>query len=382
MSGPRDELPEDTHEELFEDAPCGYLTTRLDGTIVRVNRTLEALTGYSRTELLGQRAFQDLLTVGGRIYHETHYAPLLQMQGSVREIAVDLVRADGTTMPALINSVLRHDAAGAPRAIRTTVFDATDRRSYERELVRSRNREHEIGRQLQRGLLGGVLPGDPSLDLAVEYRPAVAGLEVGGDWYDAFWLGDRQIAVVVGDVVGRGIDAATTMGQLRSAVRALAATGLEPGALLEALDGYARRHAVGEMTTLSYATLDLDTGALAVACAGHPPPAIAEPGQAPAFVWGGRSTPLDATGEAVPRSQTERSIAPGSTLVLFSDGLIERVDRPLQTGLDTLLAELDRRRAQRAAALARGLTVAMLAGRTSSDDVCTVALRWTPAPTV
>jgi serine/threonine-protein kinase RsbW len=136
------------------------------------------------------------------------------------------------------------------------------------------------------------------------------------------------------------------------------------------------------MMTLSYVTLDLDTGALAVACAGHPPPAIAEPGQAPAFVWGGRSTPLDATGEAGPRSQTERSIAPGSTLVLFSDGLIERVDRPLQDGLDTLLAELDRRREQRDAALARGLTVAMLAGRRSSDDVCTVALRWTPAPTL
>ncbi|HEV7751839.1 MAG TPA: SpoIIE family protein phosphatase [Baekduia sp.] len=380
MSVPGDDLPEDSPEELFEDAPCGYLTTRLDGTIVRVNRTLEALTGYARDELLGQRSFQDLLTVGARIYHETHYAPLLRMQGTVREIAVDLVRADGTTMPALINSVLRHDAQGAPQAIRTTVFDATDRRSYERELVRSRDREQEIARQLQRGLLGGDLPVDASLDLAIEYRPAVAGLEVGGDWYDAFWLADRQIAVVVGDVVGRGIDAATTMGQLRSGVRALAGTGLGPGALLEALDGYARRHDVGQMTTLSYVTLDLDTGALAVACAGHPPPAIAEPGQGPAFVWGGRSTPLDAALDAGLRAQAERSIAAGSTLVLFSDGLIERVDRPLQTGLDVLLTEIDRHREQPAAALAREVTSAMLAGRTTSDDVCTVALRWTPAP--
>jgi phosphoserine phosphatase RsbU/P len=380
VSADRDELPEDSPEELFEDAPCGYLTTRLDGTIVRVNRTLETLTGYARAELLGQRSFQDLLTVGGRIYHETHYAPLLRMQGTVREIAVDLVRADGTTMPALINSVLRHDEQGAPQAIRTTVFDATDRRGYERELVRARDREHQIARQLQHGLLSGDLPRDPALDLAVEYRPAVAGLEVGGDWYDAFWLGDRQIAVVVGDVVGRGIDAATTMGQLRSAVRALAATVLGPAALLEALDGYARRHAVGEMTTLSYVTLDLDTGALAIASAGHPPAAVAEPGQPPAFLWGGRSTPLAAAPDALPRTQAEASIAPGSILVLFSDGLIERMDRPLQTGLDALLAEIDRRREQPAAALAPDVTGAMLAGRTTSDDVCTVALRWRPAP--
>jgi sigma-B regulation protein RsbU (phosphoserine phosphatase) len=378
VSADGDELLEESAEELFEDAPCGYLTTRLDGTIVKVNRTLEALTGFGRGELVGQRRFQDLLTVGDRIYHETHYAPLLRMQGHVREIAVDLVRADGTTVPTLLNSVLRHDAAGAPRAIRTTVFEATDRRSYERELVRARDREHEIAGQLQRGLLGGELPEDPALDLGIAYLPAVAGLEVGGDWYDAFRLGDRAVALVVGDVVGRGIDAATTMGQLRSAVRALAATGLEPGALLEALDGYARRHAIGEMTTLNYARLDLETGELTIASAGHLPAALAEPGRAPAFLSGGRSAPLDATLELRRRPEQHVALVPGSTLLLFTDGLIERVDRPLQTGLDGLLVELDRRRDRPAAELADDLTRTMLVGRRTSDDVCLVALRWAP----
>jgi len=127
-------LLEDSAQELFEDAPCGYLTTRLDGTIVKVNRTFETWTGRAREDLLDRVRFQELLSAGGRIYHETHYAPLLRMQGSVREIAVDIIRADGTLLPALINSVLRVDDDGRPRVIRTTVFDATDRRRYEEEL--------------------------------------------------------------------------------------------------------------------------------------------------------------------------------------------------------------------------------------------------------
>jgi sigma-B regulation protein RsbU (phosphoserine phosphatase) len=378
MSGHGD-LPEGSAEELFEDAPCGYLTTRMDGTIIRVNRTLEALTGFARADLLERRRFQDLLTAGGRIYHETHCAPLLQLQGTVREIAVDLLRADGTVLPALVNSVLRRGADGTPRAIRTTVFAATDRRAYERELVRARDREHEIAAQLQRGLLGGELPADAALDLAVDYRPAVAGIEVGGDWYDAFWLNDREVAVVVGDVVGRGIEAATTMGQLRSAVRALASTGLAPGPLLEALDGYVRRHGVGQMTTVAYASLSLDTGTLRTASAGHLPSAIAAPGEPPSFVWSGRSTPLDATLDPGPRGDAALTLAPGAAVLLFTDGLVERADRPLEAGLDAVLGELDTRRDAPAAALARGLTDAMLAGHSSGDDVCTVALRWTPA---
>jgi len=80
-------------EDLFENAPCGYLSTAPDGTLLRVNATFLRWTGYSREELLGVRRFQDLLSVGGRIYHETHYAPMLRMQGMVREIAVDVVTA-------------------------------------------------------------------------------------------------------------------------------------------------------------------------------------------------------------------------------------------------------------------------------------------------
>ena len=125
---------DDSAEELFEDAPCGYLTTRPDGVILKVNRTFERLTGLAREQLVGQRRFQDLLAPGGRIYHETHYAPLLHMQGSVREIATELIRADGTRLPALISSTVRRDSTGQPDLIRTIVFEAADRRRFEQEL--------------------------------------------------------------------------------------------------------------------------------------------------------------------------------------------------------------------------------------------------------
>jgi len=371
----RDEVIRDSPEELFENAPCGYLTTAMDGTIVQVNRTLETLIGSEREALVGRR-FPELLTVGGRIYYETHYAPLLQMQGWVREIAVDIVRADGAKLPALVNSVLQRDADGQPLSIRTVVFEATDRRRYEQQLLQARDREHAVAAELQRGLLSGGLPQDPALELAVSYRPAVAGLDVGGDWYDAFWLGERRIGVVVGDVVGRGIVAAATMGQLRSAVRALASTGLSPGPLLDALDGYARRHEVGQMTTLAYAELDLDSGVLVLACAGHPPPAVVVPDGPATFVWEGRSTPLDAAAKDTPRPESAVTLAPGATVALFTDGLFERVDRPLQEGLDLVLAELAEHRGQPVGELADAVTDAALAGRETTDDVCLLALRW------
>jgi sigma-B regulation protein RsbU (phosphoserine phosphatase) len=338
-------LLEDTAEELFEDAPCGYVSTRVDGTIIQVNRTFESWTGHAREDLLGRVRFQDLLSPGGRIYHETHYAPLLQMQGSVREIAVDIVRADGSSLPALINSVLRRDEAERPRVIRTTIFDATDRRRYEQELLRARQREHATAEQLQRSLLSGSLPGTRDLAIDVFYRAAVKGTEVGGDWYDAFWLDEGvSVGLVVGDVVGRGITAAAAMGQLRSAVRAFACAGLGPAAVLTALDQYSRRHQVGRMATVVFAQLQIGTGSLWFACAGHPPPIVSNPGEAPTSVWEGRSLPINAYPDSASRPQSHLSLKRGGTLLMYTDGLIEhrnRTDDGLARLLETVAENLD-----------------------------------------
>jgi PAS domain S-box-containing protein len=374
MSRERELLDHDV-EELFEDAPCGHVSTRIDGTIVRVNRTFEEWTGLRRGDLVEARRYQDLLASGARIYYETHHAPLLLMQGSVRAIAVEIVRADGSRLPALVNSVLRTDGEGRPQEIWTSVFDATDRRGYEEELLRTSRREQEIARTLQRGMLSGTLANPECCELDVVYRQAISGMEVGGDWYDAFWLDHGEtIGLVVGDVVGRGLEAAATMGQLRSATRALAVTGLAPGALLERLDEYARRYDVGKMCTLVYAELDVVKGALRFACAGHPPPLLAVPGEEPRFAWGGRSTPLDAFGRGLSRHEETEALPAGSLLVLYTDGLVEQPAQPIDEGLERLRGAVAANQHDSGSALLSRL-VRELPDREHRDDICALAAR-------
>src|SRR5581483_257458 len=103
------DLLEESVEELYEHAPAGYFSTLADGKIVKANATLLGWLGYERDDLVGRRRLHDLLPPGARIYYETHYAPLLQMQGSVSEIALELLRADGSRLPVLLNSTLVRD---------------------------------------------------------------------------------------------------------------------------------------------------------------------------------------------------------------------------------------------------------------------------------
>ena len=380
MSGGRGLLLDHELGRLFEDAPCGHLSTRPDGTIVRVNATFEKWTGLRREDLVGARRYQDLLAPGARIYYETHHAPLLLMQGDVRAIAVEIVRADGSRLPALVNSVLRTDSEGRPEEIWTSVFDATDRRGYEEELLRTTRREHEIAQTLQRSMLSGTLTDPDGCELDVLYRQAMSGMEAGGDWYDAFWLGEGEtIGLVVGDVVGRGLDAAATMGQMRSAVRALAATGLAPGALLERLDEYSRRYGVGKLCTLVYAELSLEDGRLRFACAGHPPPLVLEPGEEPRFAWGGRSTPLDAFGPGVRRGEDEERLRPGSLVLLYTDGLVERRSEPVDEGLERLRIAVGRRRSEPVSSILGGL-IGELPDSEHPDDRCVLGVRLRPRP--
>jgi PAS domain S-box-containing protein len=131
-------LPEESAEELYEHAPAGYVSSLPGGELMKINETLLGWTGYARDALIGRKRLQDLLAPGARIYYETHYAPLLQLQGSVSEIAAELLCADGGRLPVLMSSTLVRDDDGVPRVVRTTVFNASDRRRYERELLRAR----------------------------------------------------------------------------------------------------------------------------------------------------------------------------------------------------------------------------------------------------
>lgn len=393
-------LLEESVEDLYENAPCGLLSTLPDGTVIKVNDTLLGWTGHSREAILGRR-FADLLSGGGRIYYATHYAPMLQMQGAVREIALEIVCADGERMPVLVNSTLRRDADGTPVAIRTVIFQATVRREYEQELLRARKREQEarersevfertmarlaeenadlyerersVARTLQTSLLAGEPPRDDRFSVATFYSPAVDTLEVGGDWHDAIAPDEDRVAISVGDVVGRGIDAATTMGQLRSAVRALACTGLPPGRLLDHLDTFVGLVDRAWMSTLVYADVDLGRGRMRYACAGHLPPLLMQPGERPRLLWEGRSPPLTAHPDQPIRHEDAVALRPGSRVLLYTDGLVERRGQSIDDGLAHLLEEVEVRPTASPAELVEQLPPMMLADSSGEDDVCLLA---------
>jgi len=139
-----EELPQESAQELYENAPCGYLTTLPDGTIRRVNQTFLAWTGYTRTPLLNGMRFQALLTSPGRIFHDTHYGPLLQMQGFINEVAFNLRCPNRAPLPVLVNALQVNDDSGRPLLIRITLFNATDRRKYEQELLRARREAEQL----------------------------------------------------------------------------------------------------------------------------------------------------------------------------------------------------------------------------------------------
>jgi sigma-B regulation protein RsbU (phosphoserine phosphatase) len=144
-----DDAPENLadFEDLFENAPCGYLSTDKDGRIQRANGTLARWMGVEASALRGRR-FPDLLTIGGKLFYETHFAPMLRMQGSITEVAVDLACADGRRIPTLVNAIERRDAAGNALFVRITIFNALERRRYEQGLVAANSEaKHAIEEQ-------------------------------------------------------------------------------------------------------------------------------------------------------------------------------------------------------------------------------------------
>ena len=323
-------LLDDDAEELYERAPCGYLSTTPDGTIIKVNQTFLTWTGYQRSDLVGRRRFIDLLTGGGRIYHETHYAPMLQMHGMVREIALDIVAADGRRVPALVNAVLERDATGAAVVVRAAVFEATERREYETELLRAKLRAEEseaearlLARTLQQTLIPPALPTIPGLDLAAEYRPAGSGEQVGGDFYDVFQVADGDWIVVMGDVCGKGPEAAVVTALARYTTRGASVRQSRPSRILEALNEVLLRHGSERFCTVSLTRLHqtADGWTATVGSGGHPLPLLAGAGSDPTPV--GRHGALLGAFDTVTLHDCEVQLRPGDQLVFYTDGVTE-----------------------------------------------------------
>lgn len=236
-----------------------------------------------------------------------------------------------------------------------------------------------VAHELQQSLLATAPPADERYAVATVYRPGVEMLEVGGDWHDVFLVGGDLLAVVVGDVVGRGLRAASAMGQLRSAVRAVAAPDLGPARLLSRLDTFVEQVEAAGMATVAYAELDLATGRVRYACAGHPPPVLVPAAGDPVLLWDGRSTPLGAFVRPQPRSQAELRLAPGDRLLVYTDGLIERRDRGLDEGLEVLRDTAAGLRGHALGEAVRGLTSRLLVDERTRDDVCVLLLSWSGA---
>src|SRR6185312_7628674 len=168
---------------------------------------------------------------------------------------------------------------------------------------------------------------------AVRYEPAVPPLEIGGDWYDVLPVGEHRIGIIVGDCVGRGLAAAAVMGQLRSSAHALLLTGAEPAVLLEQLDAVAELIPDAYCSTVFAAVFDVESRVLQYSRAGHVPALLAVPGSATTMLTGASSVPLAVQREH-PRAQESVVLTPGSTLLLFTDGLVERRGEPLDAGLE------------------------------------------------
>jgi serine/threonine-protein kinase RsbW len=159
------------------------------------------------------------------------------------------------------------------------------------------------------------------------------------------------------------------MGQLRSAIRALASAEVGPARLLERLDVFVGRVESARMTTVAYAEITLSTGAVTYACAGHLPPLVQTPGEEPYLLWGGRSAPLGARAGRTTRLEETVVLTAGSRLLLYTDGLIERRDRPLDDGFALLASELAGRRDAPLPGLPAALAAALV-GTEHPDDVC------------
>jgi PAS domain S-box-containing protein len=192
--------------------------------------------------------------------------------------------------------------------------------------------EHRIALRLQRALLPDGVVEHPDVMIAARYEASGESMEVGGDWYDTFAFPDGRIGVAVGDVVGHGIEAAASMGRLRSAFSAFASDLSDPGELLERLDRFAAGPGGVEFATACFAMLDPNTGVLRYASAGHPPMLLVSPEGETTWLDDGRSQPLYGALE-LERPEASAVLEAGSLLLLYSDGLVERRGERISAGL-------------------------------------------------
>lgn len=243
--------------------------------------------------------------------------------------------------------------------------------------ARVHEEEHRVALSLQRALLPGVLDTHPGMDVAARYAAATGALEVGGDWYDVFRLPDGRIGLAVGDVVGHGLESAASMGRLRTALAALAPHAGGPGELLSHLQRFTDGPDGIGFATACYAVLDPVTGVMEHASAGHPPCLLLGPAGDVRWLEDGRSVPLCALG-GTDRPQASTVVEPGSVLLMFTDGLVERRGASLSEGMERLEAVARAVRDAPVEEICDRVLAEMVGDAARADDLVLVCVRHVP----
>ena len=371
---------EESFRLLADHAPVMIWTTDADGLVTFVNNGWLEFTGTTLEEELGDTWSLGVHPEDTRRVLDSWYEALALREPWSMEYR--LRHREGEYRWIVDRGVPRYTERGEFAGYVGSATDIHERRQMEEALRRVYEREHRVAETLQRSLLPAKLPDIEGVTLAARYLPAGEGEAVGGDWYDAAELPDGRVALVVGDVVGHGLRAAAVMGQLRNAFRAYAITDTAPAEIVARLNRLVASGEEDVMATVLYLALDRDTGEVAYASAGHPPPLLLTADGA-RFLEGGRSVPVGAADLATFREE-RATLPPDATLLLYTDGLIERRDTPLEDRLAQLAAAASAGAFPGDASqadlenLCDEILAGVLEGELPTDDVALLAVRPDP----
>ena len=362
----------------------GYAEVADDGRVLTANDEFHRLAGWAPDDVAAGRTLAQLLPVGDRMYLETHFRPALAMHGQVREIALELVRPDGERVPVLVNADIAQ--VGDQDVARLVVFEARDRRRYEQELLRARRAAEEaeqrassLAQVLQETFIPPSAPRVPGLDVAGAYRPAGDGSVVGGDFYDVFQVGDDEWIVTVGDVCGKGVEAAVLTAFVRYSLRGLAVQHNDPSQILRALNAAMLAHGSDRFCTLVVIRLlkEDDHWLVTISSAGHPLPVL--------ITADGDVAEIGAAGSLVgvlthPQLDDERHVlSVGDTLLMYTDGVTEARAPSGSFGLPGIVSVI-RSGPESTSELTHRLLEQVLSFQdgTARDDIAIVALSVAP----
>lgn len=346
-------------------------------------RRVIAVTWAAGDDADAEAAGPDLVSVGEPTQWEGLAAEVRDAISALRD--GDLLDPDTSTAGGA-GIAMRH-----PRGVLVVYIELFEQRLFTSEdhtlltvlagrLGQGLQRVHQIDQQretalaLQHAILGPSL----SSGFAVRYQPATSPLQVGGDWYDVVDLDDGRIGLIVGDCVGHGLAAATVMGQLRSACRALLLEHPSPAAALSALDRFAARLPGARCTTAFCAVLDPRTGEVTYSCAGHPPPILVFADRTTRLLEGARATPLGLK-DPPRRTEVTETMPARATLLLYTDGLVERRRESIDDGIARAIDIVQDNRATALDELATAIMSRLAPEDGYQDDVALLLYRQ-PAP--